>query len=244
MRFLSLLCLLLALSGCFEDKPAKAQQQGEALSTQQKTVGNPIAPTCEEGVFPAVQLVDRSAPGYAEICPLEKISGLQIDGSSSIYLCRTQLFEAATHPSQKKVSAKKLRAVLGEAAERADILTRYGLAGKQFGVLVIYRGGETQILATQAELQQARVTVETPDAALAWAYLYGALGSGPAEGFNAKALCGARLEATAEGWKLKNASIFKNCEPDQTRDLLITRDGSVEILSLQVVKGKPVLCVD
>jgi len=178
------------------------------------------------------------------VCRLKELGGIVIEGVDKVTLCKSELFQDGFGGNSNHFPAAKVKEVLGEAAEKADILASHGFIGKRFAVLLLEKGDDTTIVATKEELGKLNVTLETKEAALAWAYLSGALGRGMTGGFAREAMCNAEITTRNDGWLISNAEIFVNCQPKELHDIQISQTGAVTILQKTVKKDSPALCID
>ena len=256
-----ILTLILMLSGCIDE----AESQSTVTTASEAVVEAP-APTpapaavqdplinyeaipitktiCDNKVFPASLTVNTNGHTYESACRLKQLGGIKIAGTDTVYLCQSELFQEGFAGNGNHFLAEKVKQVLGESAEKADILSSHGFVGKRFAVVLLENTEGTQIIATKEELGKLDVTLETENAALAWAYLSGVLGRGMGSGFAPEAMCGAEINSNDSGWLLTGAEIFKNCQPKELRNLSISSDGKINILKKTVKENAPALCID
>jgi len=242
---------LFLLTACLPDDDSKAEENNADVGVENTAAAaaptDPLKAICDSGNFPAAQAVSDENNSYKNACRLSQLSGIKIDGVDSVYLCQSELMsdDQAETQTDKFFKAADVKAALGEeVADQANLLSSYGFIGKKFAVLLLNAGGHTTALSTREQLITQPVTLETPEAALAWAYLSGALGQGVGTGFAPKALCGATLSEDPEGWTVNQAEVFTNCAPKEHRDIRITKSGQVSVLSKEIIPNSPVLCVD
>lgn len=214
----------------------------EAESSNAKTISASEA-ICTGKKFPASQML-QDAGKYSRVCRLSQLSGIKIDGVKTIYLCQSELLSDDFPSDGKSFAAKEVKAIFGKSAEKADILATGGFIGKKFALLILGGEGNSTIIATHDDMAKLNVTIETPQAAIAWAYLSGNLGRGMASGFAPKAMCSAKIRENSNGWLLNNANVFENCQPKEMRDIQITKTGQVRIVKKTVNKDEPALCID
>lgn len=261
MRWTFLLAIAFSLTACLDDANSTnanasadnaspqtiAEQSADTVKTYPKTnVPADELPgiICEQGIFPNGVPISTAGTPYEKACRMQQLTEMHLEGVDGIYLCDSELYNAAFPGQGDSFSASDVKAILGEAAEKSDILTSFGFIGKRFAVLLIKRGDETEIVATKEQLKQLPITLHTAKAALGWAYLNGALGAGIGQGYHAKAMCGATLKETSNGWLLTNADIFINCSPRERHDMTISSAGKIDLLKKTVMKDSPALCVD
>ncbi len=249
MRFI-ILSLIFIVSGCIDE--AESNSAPKALVEATATAESPIIThqalpvtedVCKNKIFPAAT-VHTNGHSYASICRLKQLTGIKIAGVDSLLLCESELFQEGFKGNGSHFSAEKVKALLGDAADKADILSSHGFIGKQFAVLLVGEGENTRTIATKEQLGTLDVTLETKEAALAWAYLSGVLGRGMGSGFAPEAMCGAELTQNGSGWLLASADVFQNCQPKEQRDISISKTGKVSILQKTVKKDSPALCID
>lgn len=262
MRFL-LLSFVFILAGCFDDaednsaaeaKPrieAELPGPAEVSTTDEKQPSIIIDPNmpvteaiCKSKEFPATMNVNTNGHTYANVCRLKQLSGITITGVDKIYLCQSELFQEGFTHGGEHFPIAQVKQALGESADKSDILASYGFIGKRFALLLLENSEGTKIVATREELGSYDVTLETEEAALAWAYFSGALGRGMASGFAPEAMCGAKIIAHNGGWLLSNAETFQNCQPKELRDIQIGKKGQISILQKTVKKDSAALCID
>ncbi|MDG1286024.1 MAG: hypothetical protein P8P30_00490 [Rickettsiales bacterium] len=248
---LSLIFLLGTLTACIEE--AESNSEPVAPVKETKTEAE-IAPTalsitekiCQNQAFPGSKKLDSSAHRFGKACNLLELSGVRMENQVALYLCKSELLSPG-FPNNEGLAPALVKETLGGHAEKADLLTNYGFAGKWFSLLIIKDSsdGSESIIATKADLKNVPLTLTSDEAALAWAYLSGSLGQGMGnQGFSAKALCGAVLEKYSDGWMLRNTDVFVNCAPRENRDIRISNHGQVDVVKKTSDPNAPVLCVD
>jgi len=247
MRFLlSLILVLGTLAACIDEAESRSEPIGEVKTTTSPSSLSATEQVCQNKIFPGSKKVDSNTHRFGKACDLIELSGVRMENPVTLYLCKSELLNPE-FPNNKGFSSALVKKTLGEHAEKADLLTTYGFAGKWFSILIIKDDSEGSegIVSTKADLKNVPLTLSSDETALAWAYLSGSLGQGVGnQGFSSKALCGATLEKYSDGWMLKNADVFINCAPREKRDIRISNHGQVDVVKKTSDPNGPALCID
>jgi hypothetical protein len=179
---------------------------------------------------------------YGAACQhLQRLEGFRLKTGNALYLCRTSLIAEGVEVKDAPSRAAVLAAF--PEAETGDILTRYGFTGKEFAALLVDE--KQPPLLTLAALKPLIASIDSAEAAMAWAYLNGILGAG----YQPQALChAASLTETGSGWSVEKAERFVSCKPTQWVSFTVNRLGSISITQ-ETNKINPdgtqsVICID
>lgn len=145
----------------------------------------------------------------------------------------------------------------GNVRQSLPLNVSAGFVGFSASAIVVSddRGEVKRIIFTERELDEALVGVRGWLGAMVLMELRGAIGSvGIAQHFMKSrgrpvlpVQCTAgQAAATAEGWRLEELEIHRNCQPALRRSVEVTRGGEVRVLASRAAGGlfEPMICAD
>lgn len=181
---------------------------------------------------------------YGKACSsLSRLTGMQFKDGAQAYLCRSTLLPEKMEIANTPARGDVLSVFSEEAINQGDLLTRYGFTGVDFAAIVF--DTTQKPLHKSADLKPLIASINSGEAAMAWAYLSGILGAG----YHPQALCAAAsITEGGSGWSVEKAERLVSCKPMQWVSFTVNRMGAIsttyEAEKINPDGTKSVICVD